>query len=98
MARLTRPWVLLPEPPLMGMTLAPVVSPANARLATLMRRLMLRTLSGRLHDLTIEVDDDVITLRGRCRTFHVKQVAQTIAMELSVGARIVNQIEVACPA
>ncbi len=45
-------------------------------------------------NLRVELHEDEVILRGRCRTYYTKQIAQHVAMEAAVGWNLVNQIEV----
>src|SRR4051812_13193594 len=50
---------------------------------------------GRIHNLRVDCSGGRIVLRGRCRTYHAKQLAQEAALELAAGMPgIVNQISV----
>jgi osmotically-inducible protein OsmY len=45
-------------------------------------------------DLLVEVSPQGVLLRGRCDTFYTKQLAQTAAMRMPGGNRLINSIEV----
>jgi hypothetical protein len=54
-----------------------------------------RQLCGRIFDLHIICAGDQVVLRGRSRTYHAKQLAQEVALDLTGGApRLVNEIVV----
>lgn len=50
---------------------------------------------GGIRNLSVEVGDDSVLLRGRCASYYTKQLAQTAAMGVSGEDRLSNQIEVA---
>jgi hypothetical protein len=47
-----------------------------------------------IHDLSVTVEGEDITLAGRCESFYHKQLAQHAAMSISGSQRLVNSIEV----
>lgn len=51
-------------------------------------------LSGRLRDLQVLCSPQGLVLRGRARTYHAKQLAQEVVMELSDLPVASNEIEV----
>jgi hypothetical protein len=54
-----------------------------------------RRLCGRIFDLYVVCFDDRIVLRGRSRTYHAKQLAQEMALDLTGGTPgLVNEIVV----
>lgn len=54
-----------------------------------------RRTSGRIRDLQIVCSDGMITLMGRSRTYHAKQLAQEAVFDLTEGqAALANQIVV----
>lgn len=46
----------------------------------------------RVHDLAVEVGAGLVVLRGRARSYHVKQLAQTGAQEAVPNVRLENAI------
>ena len=44
-----------------------------------------RKASGRIRDLHVDCDKDLITLRGRSRTYHAKQLALQAVLDLTDG-------------
>jgi hypothetical protein len=55
---------------------------------------VLRRVGGRVRDLRVLVRHNGIILRGRCTTYHAKQIAQHTAMELTGLPILANDIEV----
>jgi len=54
-----------------------------------------RSARGQIYDLEVENDGRQLVLRGRCRTYYVKQLAQQAALELAAPAtRVVNHISI----
>jgi len=54
-----------------------------------------RRTCGQVRDLRILASDDRVVLRGRSRTYHVKQLAQEAALDETGGTpALVNEIEV----
>ncbi len=51
-------------------------------------------LPGRVHYLSVELDDDGIVLSGECCTFYSKQMAQHVAMGVVEYERLINNIRV----
>lgn len=54
-------------------------------------------LNGRLRELSVAVEDGQFVLRGVSRSYHVKQIAQHLAMtalDTRLLGRLVNEIEV----
>lgn len=54
-------------------------------------------LNGRLRDLSVTVEEGQFVLRGVSRSYHVKQIAQHLAMtamDTRLLGRLVNEIEV----
>jgi osmotically-inducible protein OsmY len=68
----------------------PDVSGWTARI----RRAVRRETRGGVNQLKVEVDSRGIHLRGQCRSFYCKQLAQQAAMRLCGETGIDNQIEV----
>jgi len=56
-----------------------------------------RRASGRIRDLQVVCSDDTIILMGRSRTYHAKQLAQQVVLDLTDGhPALANQIVVGC--
>jgi hypothetical protein len=54
-----------------------------------------RRASGRIRDLHVVCSDGMITLMGRSRTYHAKQLAQEAVLDLTEGyGALANQIVV----
>jgi hypothetical protein len=51
-------------------------------------------LSGRVRDLRLVLRDDGLVLRGWCRTYYVKQVAQHAVMDAAPWRLAANEIQV----
>lgn len=47
-----------------------------------------------IRDLSVEVQDDAVLLKGQCRTYYSKQLAQHAAMALPGTEHLINAIEV----
>lgn len=58
-----------------------------------LQRITART-DRRVRDLVVEVGPDGVTLRGRARSFHIKQLAQHGVREVLPTARLQNAIVV----
>lgn len=56
--------------------------------------LVQRRLGGRVKDLRIVVRSNGLILQGRATTYHAKQLAQHVAMELAPLPILANDIEV----
>ena len=74
------------------------IDPPNeeqARLLARIKRAIRRKTSSGVQKLTVEMQADVVLLRGRCASFYCKQLAQQTAMSyLGDGAALQNEIEV----
>lgn len=64
------------------------------RLAARIERAVQRETGYGVHDLSVEVSDSGVLLRGRCTSYYCKQLAQHAAMAMPGGDRLVNSIEV----
>ncbi|MGE3821909.1 MAG: BON domain-containing protein [Isosphaeraceae bacterium] len=56
-----------------------------------------RSACGRISDLHVDCVDGNVVLRGRCRTYHAKQLVLQAALEMAdgvLGLGLVNQIVV----
>lgn len=65
-------------------------SPCDEHLEALMQR----RLGGRVRDLRVRKLPEGVVLQGRTATYHLKQLAQHAAMELSEYPILANEIEV----
>jgi osmotically-inducible protein OsmY len=54
-----------------------------------------RETGRQVRDLSVEITREGVLLRGRCDSFHCKQLAQHAAMTTPGGDRVTNRIEVA---
>lgn len=54
-------------------------------------------LSGRIRQLRVSASEKFVILSGSCSSFHTKQLAQHLAMELLSGQRLINDIAVYPP-
>lgn len=63
-------------------------------LATLIERAVQMETGREVANLTVEVNDHGVLLRGHCETYYTKQLAQHAAMRMPGGERLVNSIEV----
>ena len=52
-------------------------------------------LSGRVQGFNLVVEKDGLVLRGKTRSFYIKQLAQQTIMEASTVRILANEIEVA---
>jgi hypothetical protein len=67
----------------------------ETELAGLIEGQIERRASGRIRDLQVVCSDGVITLTGRSRTYHAKQLAQEAVFDLTEGqGALTNQIVV----
>jgi hypothetical protein len=67
----------------------------GTELAELIEGHIERRASGRIRDLQVVCSDGMITLMGRSRTYHAKQLAQEAVFDLTEGqAALANQIVV----
>jgi hypothetical protein len=65
------------------------------RLARRIRERILCRLSGRIHDLDVNVDGNQVVLSGRCATYYSKQLAQHAALGVLEDEHLDNAITVA---
>jgi BON domain-containing protein len=79
-----------------GSTSPPIVPQSTdlLSLASRINRHVDEQTGGGVRELTVEVELEVIRLRGRCVSFYCKQLAQHAAMRLSGDVAVVNEIEV----
>lgn len=64
------------------------------RLAASIERAVQQETRGGVRNLSVEIHPDGVFLKGRCRTYYLKQLAQHAAMAMPGGDRLTNQIEV----
>ena len=72
-------------------------SPSRAVPRGLMEQIEIRILSrvaGRLQNLQVILRDDGVVLKGRAKTYHVKQLAQHAVLEMTGVRLLANDIEV----
>ncbi len=72
----------------------PTLPPVLTLIESVQRSVVSRT-SRRVTNLTVELADDAVVLRGRANSFHVKQLALHGAREAHPDGRLVNAITVA---
>ena len=63
-------------------------------LAAAVERAVHEGTARRIRDLSVEINEDGVLLRGRCGTYYCKQLAQHAAMTKVAGDRLTNSIEV----
>ena len=68
--------------------------PTNADLEENLRQLLQKQGHGRLGEIEVDVEDDVITISGVVATYYQLQLAQTIIMKNAVGRTLQNSIRV----
>jgi hypothetical protein len=71
----------------------------EARLAEQIEGQIKSRASGLIRDLHVVCSDDMIILKGRSRTYHAKQLAQQVVLDLTDGRpapALANQIVVGC--
>jgi len=67
--------------------------PVSSSLADEVEQHVGRKVFGRVYGLRVEPDEDRLVLRGRCRTYYAKQIAQQAALEcLSLSTPLINEI------
>src|SRR5690606_15225940 len=54
-------------------------------------------LPGRIRQLRVSASEKFVILSGSCNSYHTKQLAQHVAMELLQGQRLINDIAVFPP-
>jgi osmotically-inducible protein OsmY len=64
------------------------------RLAASIERAVHQETGHRVRNLSVEISREGVLLRGRCNTYHCKQLAQHAAMSMPGGERLTNSIEV----
>ena len=63
-------------------------------LAASIERAVQQETGRRVRDRSVEISEEGVLLRGRCTTYHCKQLAQHAAMAMAGGDRLTNSIEV----
>jgi hypothetical protein len=69
---------------------------ANEALAGRIEGSIERKACGRIRDLRVVCQDGVITIEGRTRTYHAKQLAQEAALDLADGQPALANLIVVC--
>ena len=64
------------------------------RLAASIERAVQRQTAGGVRNLSVEVNGTGVLLRGRCKTYYCKQLAQHAAMDVAGQDSLSNQITV----
>ncbi len=59
-----------------------------------LENILLRRLGNRIRDLRVVVLPNGLILQGRTGTYHAKQIAQHVAMEMADLPIVANEIEV----
>ncbi|MCS7238421.1 MAG: BON domain-containing protein [Thermoguttaceae bacterium] len=87
--------------PMLGSTRSPLGSGGRqdrasdaARLIRAIEDAILEATYGGVRNLSVDVTSREVILRGRCRSYHVKQMAQHAAMRMCEDLDIVNEIQV----
>lgn len=65
-----------------------------ARLIRAIEDAILEATYGGVRNLSVDLTSREVILRGRCRSYHVKQMAQHAAMRTCEDLEIVNEIQV----
>ena len=76
-----------------GLELPETVEEAEQLVASIERAVQEET-GHRVHDLSVEVGEDGILLKGHCNTYYCKQLAQHAAMAMPGGDHVTNSITV----
>jgi osmotically-inducible protein OsmY len=63
-------------------------------LAATVKRAVQRETNGVIRDLSVDVLEGCVVLKGRCHSYYTKQRAQHAAMAMALGEQIINCIEV----
>lgn len=69
----------------------------SRNLAVAIRQRIETRLGKRIANLTVEIDDHTIVLKGNCATYYSKQLAQHAALGVIENERLANEIAVAVP-
>src|SRR5262245_56871592 len=72
-------------------------APQQQALEFAIRKRIESRLPGRVRNLTVRIDEDVVILEGECATFSTKQLAQHAAMGVLDNEHLENAIVVAVP-
>lgn len=67
---------------------------AAARLARAIEEAILEATHSGVRNLSVHLTPKEVILRGRCRSYHVKQMAQHAAMRVCEELDVVNEIQV----
>ncbi len=81
------------EPEAIGSGMPETLAEAEELAASIQRAVDQETGHG-VRGLCVEINGDGVLLRGRCRTYYCKQLAQHAAMAVPGGSRLTNSIEV----
>lgn len=73
---------------------APSVQEVGWQLEERLERAMENRLSGRLRDFHVTRRENGLILKGRAATYHAKQLAQHVVMEMADVPILANDIEV----
>jgi osmotically-inducible protein OsmY len=67
---------------------------AGTECARLLEQALRRAPHVPVHSIVWEIEDATIVLRGRVRSFYLKQLAQSVVLGVPGIARVINEIEV----
>jgi hypothetical protein len=70
---------------------------AGAEVARRVRDQLEAQLPGRIRQLRVSATEKFVILSGSCGSYHTKQLAQHVAMELLQTERLINDIAVLAP-
>ena len=73
------------------MSTPPENEPGRAELQELIKRRIVERTHGRIHELEVEVSDEVIVIRGQTSSFYIKQLAIEGALDV-MGTAATRQI------
>jgi osmotically-inducible protein OsmY len=73
----------------------PARSSADSALVDGVRRSLIETGYMSLRQVTVTVHEAVVSLEGQVRSYHLVQLAQSVAQRVHGVARVVNLVEVA---
>ena len=76
------------------LALVPETLAEAERLAASIERAVHRETGGGVYNLSVEIRDEGILLRGSCPSYYCKQLAQHAAMAIPGGTHLINCIEV----
>lgn len=72
-------------------------APQQEALAAIIRQRIESRLRGRVRNLVVRAEGDVVTLEGECATYYTKQLAQHTAMGVLDDEQLENAIVVNVP-